>query len=315
MHNEITLLIDGNNTLHRTYWIANNTGRTLINSKGENTGNAFTFAKTIKSYVDQFNANKVYIAWDKKLLSEVSFRSTLTEGSYKGTRDQDRNKAVYESADAIVSMVDSLGVKNIFPGKLEADDVISWLSKTITGKKIIISVDKDFIQLVAKDISYYNPIKKLLVDELNFKETYNVDPKEYLYFKAILGDVSDNIPGIEGFGKVKGLKLAIAYNQYVKTGTCNEKDLQVIKENEHIINNNLKLMDLSYGLEQFKEETELYSSQLVELNKKGTDFKKFKEICTDMEFNSILDKMGDWQTTFNKDLSNNILAGYFKTFE
>jgi DNA polymerase-1 len=315
MNNEITLLIDGNNTLHRTYWIANNTGHTLINSKGENTGNAFTFVKTIKSYVDQFNANKVYIAWDKKLLSEVSFRSILTEGTYKSTRDQDRNKAVYESADAIVSMVDSLGVKNIFPGKLEADDVISWLSKTITGKKIIISVDKDFIQLVAKDISYYNPIKKHLVDELNFKETYSVEPKEYLYYKAILGDVSDNIPGIEGFGKIKGLKLAIAYNQYIKTGTCSEKDLLTIKANEHIISNNLKLMDLSYGLEQFKEETDLYSSQLVELNKKGTDFEKFKKICVDMEFNSILEKISDWQATFNKDLSNNILAGYFKTFE
>ncbi len=307
-------MIDGNNTLHRTHWIANNTGNILINSKGVNTGSVFTFLKTVKSYVDQFNASKVYVAWDRKLTTETNFRNTLTEGTYKGTRDQARNKEVYDSMGDILNSIECLGIRNIFPGKLEADDVISWLGKTIPGKKIIISVDRDFIQLVAEDISYYNPIKKLLVDSHNFKETYEVDPKEYLYYKAIIGDVSDNIPGIEGYGKVKGLKLAVSYNEYKKTGTCNEKDLEVIKSNEKIIEDNLKLMDLSYGLEQFKEETDLYSMQLNTLEHCTTDFDKFKQICVDLEFNSIIDRLSNWQATFNKKSNNNILAEYFKAF-
>ena len=314
MNNEITLLIDGNNTLHRTHWIANNTGSVLINSKGVNTGSVFTFLKTVKSYVDQFNASKVYIAWDRKLTTEVNFRNTLTEGTYKGTRDQARNKEVYDSMGDILNSIECLGIRNMFPGKLEADDVISWLGKTIPGKKIIISVDRDFIQLVAEDISYYNPIKKQLVDSHNFKETYEVDPKEYLYYKAIIGDVSDNIPGIEGYGKVKGLKLAVSYNEYKKTGTCNEKDFEVIKSNEKIIQDNLKLMDLSYGLELFKEETELYGKQLNTLEHCTTDFDKFKQICVDLEFNSIIDKLSNWQATFNKKSNSNILAEYFKAF-
>jgi DNA polymerase I len=314
MNNEITLLIDGNNTLHRTHWVANNTGRVLINSKGINTGGVFTFLKTVKSYVDQFNASRVYVAWDRKLTTEANFRNTLTEGTYKGTRDQARNKEVYDSMEDILNSIQCLGVRNIFPGKLEADDVISWLGKTIPGKKIIVSVDKDFIQLVAEDISYYNPIKKQLVDRLNFKETYGVEPKEYLYFKAILGDVSDNIPGIEGYGKVKALKLAVSYNVYKKTGTCNERHLQVIKNNEKTIEGNLKLMDLSYGLEEFKEETDLYSQQLNTLEHCITDFDKFKQICVDLEFNSILDRFSNWQATFNKKTNHNILTEYFKTF-
>ena len=315
MTNEITLLIDGNNTLHRTHWIANSIGRPLINSKGVNTGSSFAFIKIVKSYVDQFNANKVYIAWDRKLSKETNFRNTLTEGAYKGTRDQDRNKEVYSSVDSILDIVECLGVKNIFPGKLEADDVISWLSKTVPGKKIIISVDKDFIQLVAPDISYYSPVKKQLVDSYNFEVTFEVTPKEYLYYKAIIGDVSDNIPGIEGYGKVKGLKLAVSYNEYTNTGECEEKDLYTIKANEKTILDNLKLMDLSYGLSLFKEETDLYGEQILKLEKVAPDFNKFKQICTNLEFNSVLEKLDNWQASFNKKANGSILTEYFKAFE
>ena len=188
MSKKITLLIDGNNTLHRTHWVANNTSRQLVNSKGVNVGSTFTFLKTVKSYVDQFNADDVYIAWDKKLtVGAVNFRNTLMEGTYKAGRNQERNKAVYDGADEIIKITKSLGIKNIFPGVLEADDVISWLSKNIEGKKIIVSVDNDFAQLVNESISLYSPIKKLLVDVSNFENYYGLSPEEYLYYKCIVG--------------------------------------------------------------------------------------------------------------------------------
>jgi len=313
MNKKITLLIDGNNTLHRTHWVANNTGRLLINSKGENVGSTFTFIKTVKSYVEHFNAYNVYIAWDKKLTNETNFRNTLTEGSYKGTRDQDRNKDVYASAEGVVKLTETLGVRNIFPGKLEADDVISWLSKNIDGKKIIISVDRDFIQLVAEDISYYNPIKKQLIDVSNFEEEFNLTPKEYLYYKAIVGDTSDNIPGIEGYGKVKGVKLAKAYNNYKNKGVLELES--TIKEHKEIINNNLKLMDLSYGLEQYSEEIDLYKQQIQKLKELKPDFITFKQICEDLEFPSITTRIKDWQAVFNKNINDDLLTGYFKGFE
>lgn len=316
MSNKITLLIDGNNTLHRTHWIANNTGKLLVNSKGVNVGSVFTFLKTIKSYVDQFNANEVYIAWDRKLTRETpNFRNVLTNGAYKGTRDQERNKNVYDSMDEILATVDLLGVKNIFPGHLEADDVISWLSKSVTGKKIIISVDRDFIQLVAPDISYYNPIKKQLVDHNNFEEVFELTPREYLYFKAIVGDKSDNLSGVEGYGEVKGMKLARLYRAYVDQESLSEKDKEAINTNKGIIESNLKLMDLSYGLNQFPQEVELYNKQVNELSTFAPDFNKFKEVCVELEFNSIINKIGDWQATFLKKHNENLLTEYFKAFE
>jgi DNA polymerase-1 len=316
MSNKITLLIDGNNTLHRTHWIANNTGKLLVNSKGVNVGSIFTFLKTIKSYVDQFNANEVYIAWDRKLTRETpNFRNVLTNGTYKGTRDHERNKNVYDSMDEILAAVDLLGIKNIFPGHLEADDVISWLSKSVVGKKIIISVDRDFIQLVAPDISYYNPIKKQLVDNINFEEVFELTPREYLYFKAIVGDKSDNLPGVEGYGEVKGMKLARLYRAHVDSETLSVKDTETINTNKAVIESNLKLMDLSYGLNQFPQEVELYSKQVNDLSTFAPDFNKFKEVCVELEFNSILNKIEDWQATFLKKHNENLLTEYFKAFE
>lgn len=301
-----TLLIDGNNTLHRAHWIANNTGQKLVNSKGVNVGALFTFLKTVKSYADQFNTSNIYIAWDKKLTDKVNFRKELTGGTYKGTRNQERNREVYEIMDSIVEATNTLGIKNIFPGRLEADDVISWLSSNITGKKIIISVDKDFIQLIREEVSYYNPIKKETIDKDNFFTVLNLLPEEYLYYKAIVGDVSDNIPGVEGFGKVKGIKLAKAF--------C-KKDENVIAPYKELVENNLKLVDLTYGIAQYPEEQNIYQKQIEELKTAKFNHEKFVKICENNEFPSILNKIDSWQHSFNQKNLTDVLNGYFKLFE
>jgi len=300
-----TLLIDGNNTLHRAYWVANNIGKPLINSKGINTGSVFSFLKTVKSNADQFNADKIYIAWDKKLGNKENFRKTLTEGTYKGNRDQERNKAVYGEADAIVEITTTLGIKNIFPGNLEADDVISWLSKEITGKKIIISVDNDFAQLVNADTSFYNPIKKLLVDVNNFEEHYGLTPEEFVIYKCIAGDKSDNVQGLEGVGKVRGRKLA---KQWVA------KESKAKEICDAVVTTNRPLVDLAHGLAVHPEEVELYFEQYNTLSSVISDFNKFEETCKDLEFNSILDKLDSWKKTFNKQANSQALVDFCKLF-
>jgi DNA polymerase-1 len=305
MQTSTTLLIDGNNTLHRTHWVANNTGRQLINSKGVNVGSLFTFLKTVKSYAEQFNTSDIFIAWDRKLTKEVNFRKELTDGNYKGTRDQDRNKDVYESMEPVIQATNALGIKNIYPGRLEADDVIGWLTANLAGKKVVVSVDKDFIQLIKEGVCYYNPIKKTLINIENFREHYDMTPKEFLYYKAIIGDISDNIPGIEGFGKVKGIKLAKAFSDNIET---------IITPYKEQVENNLKLIDLNYGVNSFPEEGKLYEKQVSELNQSVPDFNKFREICEEYEFASIIDKFSSWQRVFNQKNTTDILTEYFKVF-
>ena len=285
--------------------MANNIGKPLVNSKGINTGSIFAFLKTIKSNADQFNADKIYIAWDKKLGNKENFRKTLTEGTYKGNRDQERNKAGYGEADAIVEVTTALGIKNIFPGNLEADDVISWLSKEIPGKKIIVSVDNDFAQLVNADTSFYNPVKKLLVDVNNFVEHYGLTPEEFVIYKCIAGDKSDNVQGIEGVGKIRGQKLA---KQWVA------KDPKALELCNEAITTNRPLVDLAHSLAVHPEEVSLYIKQLNTLSASNTDFNDFVEKCKELEFNSVLDKINDWKKTFNKQANNQALVDFCKLF-
>jgi 5'-3' exonuclease len=120
---------------------------------------------------------------------------------------------------------------------------------------------------------------------------------------------------VEGFGEVKGIKLAKAYRAYVDNESISEKDRETITANNAVIENNLKLMDLSYGLMQFPNEVALYESQIKNLESFEPDFNKFKEVCQELEFNSILNKIEDWQASFLKNQNDNILAGYFKAFE
>lgn len=278
----------------------------MVNSKGINVGTLFTFLKTVKSYADQFNTSSIYIAWDKKLTNKVNFRKELTGGTYKGTRNQEKNQEVYEIMDSVVEATGALGIKNIFPGRLEADDVISWLSSNTPGKKIIISVDKDFIQLIKEEVDYYNPIKKETIDKDNFFVVLNLLPEEYLYYKAIVGDVSDNITGVEGFGKVKGAKLAKAF--------C-KNDESVIAPYKELVLNNLKLVDLTYGIAQYPEEQVIYQEQVESLKAVKFNIEKFIEVCENNEFPSILNKMDSWQYSFNQKNLTDVLNGYFKLFE
>ena len=87
--------------------------------------------------------------------------------------------------------------------KLEADDIIAYLSKRASkaGKKItIVSSDKDFLQLIDKNIEVYAPIKKKTFTIDNVKDEIGVLPQNYNIIKALLGDNSDNLPGVKGLG-------------------------------------------------------------------------------------------------------------------
>lgn len=298
MPNTPTLLIDGNNALHRAHWVAKNTKTPLINSQGKETGTLFTFLKTLKTSATIFNTNKIYIAWDTKLTGKVNFRKTLTEGTYKGTRDTARNKDVYEYSHGAVLCTAALGIKNIYPGSLEADDVISWLAKKITGEKIIVSVDNDFAQLVSAETSLYNPIKKITYKIDNFNDYFGISPRGYTFYKAIVGDTSDNIEGLEGFGKIKGLKLAQSFLEN------NEAVITPFKEK---VFNNLKLVDLSYGIDNNSEEIALYEEQFINLQNLAPDFTVFENICNELEFNSISRELDKWKNTFGKTTSQSLV--------
>jgi len=145
----------------------------------------------------------------------------------------------------------------MFPGILEADDVIAFLCNHLQGKKTVISTDNDMAQLVSEHVQLYSPIKKITIDVHNFEKHFPVMQNKYLLYKSILGDASDNIKGLPGHGKVKAKRLAENYDaEFTKLST----DLQQQQLN------NMRLMNLNQGLVEHPEERDCYMQQLQQFN-------------------------------------------------
>jgi DNA polymerase-1 len=123
------------------------------------------FMNAVFSYVNQFKPDKIYAAWDKKLLyPSDNFRKQLIPNTYKANRDKSLTVDAHIHEEKLSELLKSIGICNIFPYKLEADDVISFLAQGFASKgnkATIVSSDKDFLQIVSENIHVYSPIKKI----------------------------------------------------------------------------------------------------------------------------------------------------------
>jgi 5'-3' exonuclease len=288
----MNLIIDGSSLMHRVHWVSKN--NPFITSDGRDVGDVFIFLRTLKSYVRIFDADDIYIAWDKKLIyPSTNFRHTITEQGYKAQRDKEKNASVYDNEVTLSSVLKTLGVKSLFPGVLEADDVVAWLTYNLEGPNLVISADNDLLQLISKSTSFYHPFKKKTITLSNFEKEVGVHKDAFLFYKAIKGDQSDNITGWNGFGEVKAKKTAILIsedNNILKSYT---------KEQLIILKNNLKLMDLRKGYKIAGElEEKLYKAQLEKSVNIEPDLCEFKEQCKKFEFKQFLDKFDEWENLF-----------------
>lgn len=287
-----TLLIDGNNLLYRTFWAANYKAK---NNDPGNTAATYIFLKTLKSYVDKFNPDKVYCVWDKRLAyPEGNFRAELCDTEYKGGRDSDKFKNVFDSLDNILSIVESLGMYNFYPHRMEADDVISWLSGELEGEKIIVTTDKDMLQLIREDIVVFNTNTKKIINLENFYDNTSVEtPKDYFYYRCFTGDKSDNIPGIPKVGLKTYLKMTKDWNY-------NLDQLDLTESQKKTIQKNIFLMDLKYGYTYYKDETITYRAQYYNtIDDRKPNYEWFAEKCKELDFKSIYENLTPWKETFS----------------
>ena len=293
----MNLIVDGGSLIHRVHWIGQK--HEFITSYGENVSDIYMFLNTIRSYVQLFNCSSVYVAWDKKILwPSTNFRKENFK-EYKGQRDKEQSKEVYLHEDEIIRILGLLGIKNMLPRIMEADDVISWLSRKLQGPNIIVSSDGDLLQLVSETTSFYQPFKKILIDIKNFEEHIKVPLKAFLFYKAIKGDISDNITGIKGYGEVKSKELA-------KKITLNPSSIQNFLNNDELekFNKNIKLMDLAQGYKLAgPEEIQEYENQFNKVLDINPQMNEFKQICEKYEFQRFLNKFEEWERLFGRQNS------------
>ncbi len=183
----------------------------LRNSEGFPTGLLTGFANLVDSLHREHNTDYLVFALDAK---GRTFRNDLYP-EYKANRDPAPDDLVKQLPVAI-EWIEQMGFANLSREGFEADDVITTVTKFAKekGMKVrIVSHDKDLYQMIEDGkVEMYDSVKKQVVDEQACIDKFGVHPRDFINFQAILGDSSDNIPGVKGIGKVGASKLINKYH-------------------------------------------------------------------------------------------------------
>ena len=214
----VVMVVDGLNLFIRAF-AANPT----MNVKGEHIGGLLGFLKSLFFYIRKFNPTRVIVVFDGK--DGAKHRRALYP-EYKGERrvkDRfnrrsdingiiDEEQSCIEQLNKLDKYLEYLPFDVFILNYLEGDDVISYIvseyySNKDVNKIYIISTDKDFLQLVSDVVNVYSPTSRKLYDMDLLKSEYGMSPNNYLIYRTLRGDSSDNISGVRGAGKKTILKL------------------------------------------------------------------------------------------------------------
>ncbi|MBX3042655.1 MAG: DNA polymerase I [Candidatus Kapabacteria bacterium] len=204
-------LIDGMSLVFRAYHAMSNTA--MRNSEGEPTGAVFGFTNMITSLLERFNPEKIAVVFDR---AEPTFRHNMYE-AYKANRDEFPEELVPQ-LKRIKEFLDLSKIPRIEKAGFEADDIIGTLAKKAAaqGNEVVcLTSDKDYYQLVEGNISLLKPGRKGEdFERINIPEViekFGVTPDKVIDVLAIIGDSSDNIPGVKGVGEKTAIPLVQKY--------------------------------------------------------------------------------------------------------
>ena len=186
----------------------------------------------------------------------------------------------------LYEILELLGYPPIIIDGVEADDVIGTLSKQFRKTKDvrIFSGDKDFAQLVNSSVAIINPITLETMDEVAVKKKFGIDAKHIIDYLALVGDKSDNIPGLPGVGSKTASRLI---NQYGSVENIIKNKNLISGKVGETLKENIDQLKLSKILATIKEDLDL-NINLKNLIKKDTDDDKIVKIFKRLELNSLL---------------------------
>ncbi len=205
------ILVDGNNLLFRSYYATAYTGNVMKNSKGFPTNAVYGFINMINKIINEEKPEYIMIAFDKG--------KTFRHDKYESYKDG-RNETPQELKDQFPvakKICEAMGIHYFEIDNYEADDIIGTFAKEVNKNPdfiaTIISSDKDLLQLITDevDVKLLKQTGFIRMDKNLFKETYGVDPIGMIDLKALMGDSSDNIPGVKGIGEKTAISLLTKY--------------------------------------------------------------------------------------------------------
>ena len=205
------ILIDGNNLLFRSYYATAYNGNLMKNSKDFPTNALYGFVNMINKILNEENPEYIMVAFDKG----KNFRHDKYE-NYKAGRIETPNDLLKQFPYAY-QILEAMGITALNLENYEADDIIGTFARMADEDDLydatIISSDKDLLQLISKEVNV-KLLKQsgyILMNTEVFKETYKCDPIKMIDLKALMGDASDNIPGVKGIGEKTAINLISEY--------------------------------------------------------------------------------------------------------
>ncbi|MCR5308430.1 MAG: DNA polymerase I [bacterium] len=211
--NNKVILIDGSSFMYKAYFALAVVGNFMKNSKGLCTNAIYTFINMMTSILKTTNPKKILVAFDA---GKKTFRHDLCETYKDGRRPMDDEMRM--QIPYIKKYLDLIGIPRYEIPLYEADDIIGTMAKEAEEKGYKVSIyssDKDLLQLITDNVTVYKSKKGINdLEEFNkehFIETYGFDPIKMIDLKALMGDPSDNLPGIKGVGEKTATKLIIEY--------------------------------------------------------------------------------------------------------
>lgn len=189
------ILVDGSSYLYRAFYAC----PPLTNALGEPTGAIYGVLNMIRSLLLQYKPEEIAVVFDTK---GKTFRDELFE-AYKANRSA-MPDALRTQIEPLHIMLKALGLPLLTVEGVEADDVIGTLAGKAhqAGKGVLISTgDKDMAQLVTENVSLINTMTNILLTPDGVKEKYGIGPELIIDYLALMGDKSDNIPGVAGIGE------------------------------------------------------------------------------------------------------------------
>jgi DNA polymerase-1 len=194
-------LVDAHAFLHRAYHAL----PPLANSRGEPVGALYGFARMLLQVLRRDKPDRMAVCFD---MPGPTFRHKLFAG-YKATRKEADEDLVFQLRQAR-AMVEAMGFACVEKAGFEADDIMATLA--VAGQKdgyeaVLVTGDKDVLQLVGPGIRVFNPSKNAYMDPPQVEEKLGVGPASVVDYLALIGDSSDNVPGVRGIGPVGAAKL------------------------------------------------------------------------------------------------------------
>lgn len=280
------VLIDGNSIAFRAFYAL----PLLTNGKGVYTNAVYGFTMMLMKVLEEEKPTHMMVAFDA---GRVTFRHNEYE-EYKGKRAQTPAE-LSEQLPLIREVLDAFGIRHYETAGYEADDIIGTLAKCAEQKEIntlIVTGDKDLLQLVTDRVNLLLTRKGVTETERYNREAvwgkYQLSPKQIIDLKGLMGDASDNIPGIPGVGEKTALKLLHRFGSV--EGVLAHVDELTGKLRERVKEHSLQAR-MSKDLATIRCDVPLEFS-LEELRFEGFDPDRVAPVFEKLEFKSLLERIG-----------------------